>query len=72
MILHLRRDGITPLAVAGVTFCYLETRHPMWPLGGEPHDTSALALFCMQNYSRYLSTFGILQRKLTRRLICST
>lgn len=31
----------------------------MWPLVGEPHDTSALALLRMQGYSRYLSTLGI-------------
>ena len=30
----------------------------MWPLGGEPHDTSALALLRMQDHSRYLSTPG--------------
>ena len=30
----------------------------MWPLGGEPHDTSALAVLRLQKYSRYLSTLG--------------
>ena len=30
----------------------------MWPLAGEPHDISALALLRMQIYSRYLSTLG--------------
>lgn len=55
MILHLRRDGIMPLAVAGVTFCYLGIRHPMWPLGGEPHDTLALALLCFTLYAEIFS-----------------
>ena len=33
--------------------------HSMWPMGGEPHDTSALALLRMQDHCRYLSILGI-------------
>ena len=30
----------------------------MWPLDGDPHDTSALTLFRMQDCSRNLGTLG--------------
>lgn len=31
----------------------------MWPLGGQPHDMSALALLrVMQDHFRYLNTLG--------------
>ena len=37
----------------------------MWPLGGEPHDTSALALLRMQDYSRHgIGTLGSIKEAL--------